>query len=95
MDVLVTRTVAKKINSRALMADAWHHRSDALSSISAFVGILEARMGFLILEPIASVVICMFIGTAAFDIFKDAINKLVDRFCDKTVVEQMKIIINA
>ena len=41
-----TRAAAKKINSGALMADAWHHRSDALSSVGAFVGILGARMGF-------------------------------------------------
>ena len=41
-----TRAAAKKINSGALMADAWHHRSDSLSSIGAFVGILGARLGF-------------------------------------------------
>ncbi|MDO5577611.1 MAG: cation diffusion facilitator family transporter, partial [Fibrobacter sp.] len=44
-----TRGAAKKINSGALMADAWHHRSDALSSVGSFVGIFGARMGFPIL----------------------------------------------
>lgn len=39
-----TRGVAKKINSGALMADAWHHRSDALSSVGSFIGILGARL---------------------------------------------------
>ena len=58
-----------------LMADAWHHRSDALSSVGAFIGILGARMGYPILDPIASVVICIFIGKAAYDIFKDAVDK--------------------
>lgn len=90
-----TRAAAKKINSGALMADAWHHRSDALSSIGASIGILGARMGFPILDSVASVVICLFIGKAAFDIFKDAINKLVDKSCDEAVVEQMKVVINA
>ena len=50
-----TRGAAKKINSGALMADAWHHRSDAMSSVGAFVGIFGARMGYPILDPIASV----------------------------------------
>lgn len=85
-----TRAAAKKINSGALMADAWHHRSDALSSIGAFIGILGARMGFPILDPIASVVICIFIIKAAIDVFKDAIDKLVDKSCDEEIVEKMK-----
>lgn len=73
---------AKKINSSALMADAWHHRSDSLSSIGAFVGILGARMGYPVMDSLASVVICLFILKAAYDIFKDAIDKMVDTACD-------------
>ena len=60
------------------MADAWHHRSDALSSIGAFVGILGARLGYPILDPIASIVICVMIAKASIDIFRDAIDKMVD-----------------
>ena len=47
-----TRAAAKKISSGALMADAWHHRSDALSSVGSFVGILGARLGCPIMDPI-------------------------------------------
>lgn len=90
-----TRSGAKKINSGALMADAWHHRSDALSSIGAFVGILGARMGYPVLDPVASVVICIFIEKAAYDIFKDAVEKMVDKSCSDDIVGSMKkIIIN-
>ena len=78
-----TRYYAKKIDSSALMADAWHHRSDALSSIGALIGILGARIGFPIMDSIASLVIFIFIDKAAFDIFKDAIDKMVDHSCDK------------
>lgn len=85
-----TRAAAKKINSGALMADAWHHRSDALSSIGAFVGILGARLGFPILDPLASVGICILIAKAAIDIFKDAIDKMVDRSCDEETVSKMR-----
>lgn len=85
-----TRGAAKKINSGALMADAWHHRSDALSSVGAFAGILGARLGYPILDPIASVVICLFIAKAAVDIFKDAIDKMVDHSCDEETVARMR-----
>lgn len=76
-----TRFYAKNLDSGALMADAWHHRSDALSSIGALIGIIGARMGYPIIDTIASLVICLFIIKAAYDIFKDAINKMVDRSC--------------
>lgn len=85
-----TRAAAKKINSGALMADAWHHRSDALSSVGAFIGIFGARMGYPVLDAVASVAICLFIGKAAFDIFRDATDKMVDKSCPDELVEQMR-----
>lgn len=88
-----TRGAAKKIDSGALMADAWHHRSDALSSVGSFAGVLGARMGYPVLDPIASVVICAFILKAAFEIFMDSINKMVDTACDKETIEKIKKII--
>lgn len=78
-----TRACAKRIDSSALMADAWHHRSDALSSVGALVGIGGARLGFSILDPVASVVICVFIEKAAYEIFMDAVDKMVDKACDE------------
>lgn len=78
-----TRYYAKKIDSSALMADAWHHRSDAFSSIGALVGIAGARLGFPIMDSVASLVIFVFIAKAAFDIFMDAMNKMVDHSCDE------------
>ena len=71
------------------MADAWHHRSDALSSVGSFVGIFGARMGFPMLDPLASVVICLFVVKAAVDIFRDAISKMTDKSCDQKTVNQM------
>ncbi len=89
-----TRAAAKKINSGALMADAWHHRSDALSSIGSMIGILGARLGLPVLDPIASVVICIFILKAAFDVFKDAIDKMMDKACEDEVVDEMRRVIS-
>jgi cation diffusion facilitator family transporter len=88
-----TRAAAKKINSSALMADAWHHRSDALSSIGSFIGIFGARMGYPVMDSIASVVICLFIFKASFEIFTDAIGKMTDESCDASIEEQMKAVI--
>lgn len=85
-----TRHYGKKLNSGALMADAWHHRSDALSSVGSLIGIGGALLGVPILDPIASVVICLFIIKAAFDIAKDAFDKMVDKSCDSDTVEKMK-----
>lgn len=85
-----TRYYAKKIDSSALMADAWHHRSDAFSSIGALIGILGARLGFPVMDSIASLVIFLFIMKAAYDIFKDAIDKMVDHSCDDTTEKQIR-----
>lgn len=88
-----TRAAAKKINSGALMADAWHHRSDALSSVGAFVGIFGARLGYPILDPVASLVICIFIEKAALEIFMDAVNKMVDKSCSAEDLQKMREVI--
>ena len=84
-----TRYYAKKIDSSALMADAWHHRSDAFSSIGALIGIGASRLGYPVMDSIASLVIFVFIVKAAFDIFKDAIDKMVDHSCDEEIEKQI------
>lgn len=85
-----TRINAKQIDSSALMADAWHHRSDALSSVGALIGIAGARLGLPVLDSIASLVICIFIEKAAYDIFMDAVGKMVDCACDEETETAMR-----
>lgn len=85
-----TRYYAKRIDSDALMADAWHHRSDAFSSIGALIGIGGARLGFPIMDPIASLFIFWFIAKAALDIFKDAIDKMIDHSCDEETEKHIR-----
>ena len=84
-----TRYYAKKIDSSALLADAWHHRSDAFSSIGALIGIAGARLGFPVMDSVASLVIFVFIVKAALDIFKDAMDKMVDHSCDEETEKQI------
>jgi cation diffusion facilitator family transporter len=88
-----TRGVAKKLNSGALMADAWHHRSDALSSVGSFAGILFARLGFPVMDPIASVIISVCIVKAALDIFKDGLDKMVDHSCNEETEQVMRAVV--
>ena len=85
-----TRFHAKRIDSGALMAEAWHHRSDALSSVGALIGIAGARLGHPLLDPAASLVICVFIAKAAYDIFRDAMRRMVDRACSEEMEEELR-----
>jgi cation diffusion facilitator family transporter len=85
-----TQNYARKLNSDALMADAWHHRSDALSSVGAIIGIAGSRLGIPVLDPVASIVICVFIVKAAYDIFKDATEKMVDHSCDEKTENELR-----
>jgi len=86
------RAGAKRVDSVALMASAWHSRSDAMSSIGSFVGILGARMGFPIMDSIAGLVICLFILKVAVDIFRESLSKMTDRACDDETIEQIRCI---
>lgn len=81
---------AKKIHSGALKAEAWHHRSDALSSIGALIGIGGALLGVPVMEPIASIVICLFILKVAVDIFRESVDKMVDHACDAETEEKLR-----
>ncbi len=80
-----TRGYAKRYRSTALHAEAWHQRSDALSSIGALIGIVGARMGVPVMEPIASIIIALFILRVAVRIFRDAIDQMVDHSCNEEV----------
>ena len=84
-----TRFYAKQINSSAFLADAWHHRSDAFSSIGSLIGIAGAMLGYPVLDSVASVVICIFILKVAYDILKDASVKLLDTSCGMDYEKQI------
>ncbi|MDO5348249.1 MAG: cation diffusion facilitator family transporter [Bacillota bacterium] len=84
-----TMRQAKKIESTALAADAWHHRSDALSSIGALIGIVGARLGYPILDPLAALVITIIILKVAIDIFVDATNQVIDKAASPEVIDEI------
>ncbi|MCL2843041.1 MAG: cation diffusion facilitator family transporter [Oscillospiraceae bacterium] len=89
------RAAAKKVDSSALMADAWHSRLDGITSIGSFIGIFGALLGFPILDPIAAIAIAFFILKTAISIFKEAVGKMTDKACDDHIVQEMRQVILA
>lgn len=85
-----TIRVSRKTGSNSLRATAWDHRSDVLSALGAFIGILGARLGVPILDPIASLVICLLIIKVALDIFKSAIDVLLDASVDEETCKKLE-----
>ena len=76
-----TRRYAKTLDSSSLMGIAWDNRSDVFSGLCVLLGIIGARLGVPMLDSIASLIVCVFIAKAAYDIFNDAIGKMIDKSC--------------
>ncbi len=88
-----TMYYAKRLDSAAFKADAWHHRSDAISSVGSFIGIGLAKLGFPIMDPIASLLICALIIKVSIDIFRDALNKMLDTSCDNAFEQKVRALV--
>ena len=81
---------AKNINSTSLKADAWHHRSDSLSSIGALIGIIGARIGYPVLDPLVAIIICIIIIKVAYDICRQSIDQLIDASASDEEVKSIR-----
>ena len=80
-----TAVVGNRLNSQVLIANAWHHRSDALSSIVALVGIAGARVGFPLLDPIAGLFVAAMVALTGVQLGWDAMKELTDTVDDAVV----------
>ncbi len=78
--------VAKQVKSSMLVANAWHARSDAASSLVVSVGIIGNLLGYPILDPIAALIVGLMIGKMGWDFGSDAFNDLMDRSADEKEV---------
>ncbi len=88
-----TRKLAKEENSKALEANAWHHRSDAMSSIGTAIGIGGAVMlgdSWAILDPIAAIVVCILIIVTAFKIIRQASGELLEESLPKEIEDKIE-----
>ena len=73
-----TRRVGEETNSPSLVANAWHHRSDAISSIAALIGIVGAWQGFAFMDPLAGAVVGCMIVKVGIDITRQGVRDLMD-----------------
>lgn len=90
-----TMHYAKALDSAAFKADAWHHRSDAISSVGSFIGIGLAKLGLPFMDPVASIIICLLILKVAFDISRDAVYKMLDTSCDNIFEQRLRTFIGS
>ena len=88
-----TIKTAKKYNSDAMKADAWHHRSDAISSIISLIGIYFTIKGYIYMDLIASIIISLIIIKISVEIFIESINKMLDTACSKETIDNIKKIV--
>ena len=85
-----TRAVAQKIRSPLLDANAWHHRSDAVSSIVVLIGIGATYIGYPLLDAIAAIIVALMIGKIGLDLSRQSVQELVDTALEPEMVEQIK-----
>lgn len=90
-----TIVIARRVNSKMLRANAWHHRSDAISSVVVFVGVGGALLGWPYLDGVAALVVGLMIGHVAWELGRSALEELVDTSLDEDAVQQAAQIIRA
>jgi cation diffusion facilitator family transporter len=83
-------TVAKRVKSSLLIANAWHARSDAASSLVVAIGIIGNLMGYPILDPIAALIVGFMVCKLGWGFAWDALHDLVDRAADEEEVAAIR-----
>jgi len=97
-EVLYRKTVSvgQEIKSRAIVANAWHHRSDALSSVAVLCGISGAIVlgpRWRVLDPLAAICVSLLIMYMAFSVLKESLNELMEASLDDEVEDEIIAII--
>lgn len=85
-----TLKIAKTYNSDMLKANAWHHRSDALSSVVVFAGVLGTTLGFIYLDAVAAIVVGLMVIYIAWELGTNATKELVDTSIDTDQIEKLR-----
>lgn len=85
--------IGKKIDSPALKADAWHHRSDAISSVAALLGVLLSRLGYPIFDPLMTIVVAAILIKVGWSMAFTIIDELMDAQVDSKTLKQIKKIV--
>ena len=91
----VTRAVATKYHCPAALANAWHDRADALSSVAVVVGVIALKFGFEYGDQVAAIVVGIMISLVATGIFRDCLAEFTEKAIDQATLEQIKDVISA
>lgn len=90
-----TRSVGEKTNSPSLVANAWHHRSDAISSVAALIGIVGAMAGYPIMDPIAAILVSIMIMKVGYNIAFEGLSDLMDTALSEEETRRIETMINS
>mmetsp|Transcript_14134 Transcript_14134/g.23106 ORF Transcript_14134/g.23106 Transcript_14134/m.23106 type:complete len:632 (+) Transcript_14134:91-1986(+) len=93
----ITRRVGEKLNSQVVIANAWHHRSDAYSSVLALIsiGLAMAVPGFLAADPAAGMLVAGMIAMTGAEIMGESVKQLTDAVTDEELVREVEMIASA
>jgi cation diffusion facilitator family transporter len=89
-----TRYVGKRIQSQLIITNAWHHRSDAASSLVVFVSLIGSLMGYVYLDAIAAIIVAVMIIKMGWDYAWNSVKELVDTAVDPELLKHIEHIIN-
>jgi len=90
-----TRSAGEKTKSPSLVANAWHHRSDAISSTAALIGIGGAMAGYAIMDPLAAIIVSVMIAKVGYDIAFSGLSDLMDTALSEEETRRIEALINA
>ena len=85
-----TLSVGKKANAKIIIANAWHHRSDAMSSIVVLIGVGLASMGLPWMDSVAAIAVAVFIAKVGADFVYDSVKELVDTALEPELVSEIE-----
>jgi cation diffusion facilitator family transporter len=85
-----TKSAALKLRSNMLMANAWHSRSDAVSSIVVVLGVAGAMMGYPYLDAVAAIAVAVMIAKIGFELIRASTKELIDTALEPEVVENIR-----
>jgi cation diffusion facilitator family transporter len=91
----ITKIVAVKYHSAALYANAWHHRSDALSSVAVVIGFIAMEFGYGYGDHLAAIAVGITIVIVAVQILSQCFSELAERSVDSQTIEHIRNIINS
>jgi cation diffusion facilitator family transporter len=88
-----TKRIAKKSRSKLLMANAWHHRSDAISSIVVLFGIIAVLYGYPFADAVAAIIVALMVAKIGLSLIMESIKELVDTSLSDTQINDIRRVI--